>query len=443
MNARHAMRLLVLILMAGPAAHADAPAARLETRLERPAKIWIGQRLHLDITLYTRGTFTGVPHFALPDESGMLILADDTHPLLGSSTLEGTGYLTKQYTITLLPLRAGDLTVPAFEVSFDYRDANQTTKSITLPTTAQRFRVLPVPGTDPALPLITTSHLEWKDDWKPTPGKARVGDAVTRVVSLTAEGLPGMVLPPLQIAHSDGVAAYPDPPRVETRTARGDFTGQREERHTYIFERPGRQTLTTRPVQWWDPANETLHAVVLDPVTYTVVPNLRLQSATGSANRSRLVAVLVGVAGMLFLTVAARRFRRRQRTPHDGARERRKTERYLYRLIVQATTDNDPTATLHNLQDWVDALYPDDSIPSLEEFARLTGDREFHTQIVSLQRHLFDRQDGRWSGQALYHALRQVRRKHLRTGYRNRFGQSVALPPLNPQGAVVRSRPII
>ena len=176
MKARILASLLLLLALIAPVAAVSqgVPAARLETRLERPAKIWVGQRLALDITLYTSGTFSGVPRFDLPKDSGMLIMGDDSRPVLGSREIGGVSYLSAQYTVNLFPLRAGNLEVPAFKVEFAYRDDNRREMPVTLTTTPQRFSVLAVPGADPGLPLVISTNLEVTDRWNPRPGRAKV-----------------------------------------------------------------------------------------------------------------------------------------------------------------------------------------------------------------------------------------------------------------------------
>ncbi len=285
MKARIFASLLLLFSLIAqvPVVSAGAPAAGLETRLERPAKIWVGQRLDLNITLYTSGTFSGVPRFDLPKESGMLIMGDHDRPLLGSRESYGVSKLSAQYTVTLFPLQAGNLEVPAFKVEFAYRGENRREVPVTLCTTPQRFSVLAVPGADSGLPLVTCIDLKVTDRWNPRPGKAKVGDAFTRTVTMIAEGLPGMALPPLQPASLDGLAVYPTPPLVSTDTERGSFTGKRQESYSYVFEKPGRYSLPAIQLQWWNPQDEVLKIFVLKGVSFDVAPNPLLQGGDSSS----------------------------------------------------------------------------------------------------------------------------------------------------------------
>ena len=268
-----ALLLMAFLLVTSRHCLAAGQPVLLQSELRQPAKIWVGQRLNLNVTLFTTIAFAGVPRFDLPKDTGLAIIADEAHPLLDTQTIDGVSYVSKLYTISLFPLHSGMLTLPAFSVEFDYQgDAGQESEA-TLSTTAAQITVQAVLGADPNLPLVTATDLKVDDRWTPNPDKAAVGDAFTRSITLRATGMPGMALPPLKVQAIDGLAIYAEQPQVETDAARGDYIGKRVETFSLVCQKTGTYTLPEMRIQWWNPVDEALREVKLRPVTLQVVPS--------------------------------------------------------------------------------------------------------------------------------------------------------------------------
>jgi len=57
------------------------------------------------------------------------------------------------------------------------------------------------------------------------PEKAKVGDAFTRIITMTADDLPGMAFPPFNAGRIEGLGVYTKPAQVADKMQRGAFTG--------------------------------------------------------------------------------------------------------------------------------------------------------------------------------------------------------------------------
>lgn len=62
-----------------------------------------------------------------------------------------------------------------------------------------------------------------------------------------------------EIPH--GRRNYPEAPQVQDRVDRGDLTGERTDRVTWIVERPGSCQWPDIDIQWWDPAEASLRNI--------------------------------------------------------------------------------------------------------------------------------------------------------------------------------------
>jgi len=92
---------------------------------------------------------------------------------------------------------------------------------------------------------------EWPDakNGKPV---FKVGEPVTRTLSLMADGLTSAQLPTLAQASIDGIKQYPDQPTLHDNKKASGIIGIREERIALIPTRPGSYTLPAIEVPWWN-----------------------------------------------------------------------------------------------------------------------------------------------------------------------------------------------
>ena len=426
--------LIAVILITGSLGFAADQPVMMESGLDKPDKIWVGQRVDLNVTLYTTSSFSGVPRFDLPEVSSMVITADDTHPIMGSKNIDGSSYIYKQYTVSLFPLQTGKLTIPSLKVTFGYQGNNFQTRETTLPTTAQAFTVLDVPGRNPDLSLITATELKVDDQWDPEPGKATVGDAFDRTITMTATGLPGMAFPPLEMKQLEGLAIYSRQPQVSTDTQRGAYIGKRVETYSCVCQKAGKYILPEMKLQWWNPAGEELKVVKLDSVTFQVTPNPLLETketgAVGEASdkpvtwRRAIAAALIIVAAFLLILLLRRKNKR-------SGQVRKETEKALFKKFKHAAESNNAAETMQTLIQWLNASGLTSGFGDVSEFIRLTGDPSLQQQIVALEDSLYSTQKKSWSGITLYKKVAEARKKLLHHRHIHQ-GQRYALGPLNP-----------
>src|SRR5262249_34106828 len=149
--------------------------------------------------------------------------------------------------------RAEVVRIPAFAIRFESNAGfGQPTIARQVTTGAVSFTAKTPPGADGLGTVIAARHLEVTDGWRPEPKAPRGGDAVTGTLSVTPDGVPGMVFPPFRLDGVDGLAAYPKEPAVDDRTERGSLTGRRVETVTYVCEAAGTVAVPDRTLTWYD-----------------------------------------------------------------------------------------------------------------------------------------------------------------------------------------------
>jgi len=432
------MATILLLSLAGTSLAAGPPAF-IKASVGKMDKIWAGQRVNMYVTLYTTTSFSGTPRFSLPEVSGMLMMENEGRPLLGSEPIDTVTYVSKRHEFALFPLRPGTVKVPAFDVEFGYRgeDGKPITQSFT--TKELQFSVLKIPGADPREQVITTGDLQVKDQWTPQPVKAKVGDAFTRTVTLTAEDIPGMAFPPLNIEKIDGLGVYQKQPRVNDQMQRGAFTGQRTETITYVCEKEGKFTLPGMNINWWNPKNEELKEIKLKPVTLEVAANPLLetedQPGAEQQNSGSFSWKLAGIA-LLVLSVAIIGLLWLLRLKKQQSSSLEPSEADLFKQFHRASTSSDAAKTMQALTLWLDSSGLTGVSGRLDLLVSRAGDPDLGRQVQALETVLFSPEEvnkgtGSWSAGGLYRAVKRARRKLGQADIRLKVGEE-GLPALNP-----------
>jgi hypothetical protein len=341
----------------------------------------------------------------------------------------------QRHELALFLMRPGVAQIPPFTVRFESppRFGEQPVEH-RLTTPALQVEARMPPGAENLPGLIAARELRVDQTWHPQPQKARVGDAFTRTVTLTAPDVPGMVFPPLPLAKVDGLAVYAKPPAVQDQVERGELTGKRVETVTYVCERPGQFTLPALVIPWWDLKNQQLMQVTLPAVTLEVEPGAAQSTdATAPAGEAPGRSWLWWALGSVLLLVAATAILWHNRQVLLAALERRHAQRQsseggLFAQLLDACRANDAKAAYNALLRWLDARQRGPDAATIEAFLISHPDTDLRRQVEMLQDSILGRAEG-WNGVTFADALQRVRRQ-------NAGGNTVVdrgrLPPLNP-----------
>ena len=415
--------------------HAAEPAL-LRASVAQPGPVLVGEHVTIIVELLTVTTFASAPIFELPKIPGAILMQLEARPILGTEKVDGETYTVQRHELALFVMRPGVAQIPPFTVRFDspprfgekpieYRQS----------TPALQVEARMPPGAENLPGLIVTRELRVDETWHPQPQKARVGDAFTRTVTLTAPDVPGMVFPPLPLAKIEGLAVYPKPPSVQDQVERGDLTGKRTETVTYICERPGQYTLPALVIPWWDLKNQQLMRVTLPAVTLEVDPGpAQSRDTTAPAAATPWQPWLWWVLGSVLLLIIAMAALWHMRQALRAAWERKRLQRQtsepgLFAQLLDACHASDARAAYNALLRWLDIRHRGPDAATIEAFLACHPDADLRRQVEMLQASVLG-QEAHWDGVALADGLRQVRRHDLR---RSRHSEEGRLPDLNPR----------
>lgn len=303
---------LALMLCSG-LVHADVPLLNVQTRLLPGDSVVVGQPLQLQVDVLTNSWFTSAA--TLPELS---IAGTDVMPPGGeaqhlSQQLQGQTFTGLRYTYRITPNLAQGFTIAPLTIR---ATPAQASVELSAQTPVMHFTASLPDGFEPGEPVLVASRLRFSQHISPEGGTLKVGDSLTRTLTLQADDAQGLSLPAPQPGTVAGLGAYPKTPRITNLDdGRGNFSGgQRIDSVSYRIERSGDFQLPAISVKWWDSVNRKAQLSQVPAVNFkasadrsyspvfSIVQDLR---QLGQPTRLRLPEPLLILAFILLLAAAA------------------------------------------------------------------------------------------------------------------------------------------
>ena len=119
---------------------------------------------------------------------------------------------------------------------------------------------------------LPAAKLELEEQWLPDPPEFRVGEPVTRTLTVNAYGVFGNQIPELSFELPEKMKAYADQPSIETVKTQEGLKGTRVEKWAIIPGQAGRLELPEISVAWWDVRKDEIRTSVFPARIIEVFP---------------------------------------------------------------------------------------------------------------------------------------------------------------------------
>ena len=308
---------------------------------------------------------------------------------------------------------------------------------------AVTVEVKPHPAAYTAATWLPGEDLALQDSWAAQPPEFRVGEPVTRVISIDAKGLAASHLPEVAMPAIANMRVYPEQPVRESRTDGAVVYGHSEQSFAFVPQQAGKITLPEIRMNWWDVKAGKERVAVLPSWNVDVLPGAGgVQGApvpppaavskpqpqpvaaapahVAPAPREAISSLLRGwswIAGGLALLVLGalllwRRSRRKPPAAPAPVAEKPAAPAAAapdaggaLRALQQACDDNDARAATRALLDWAAAEWPDNPPRNLGAIAsRLKHDAG--AEVRRLDQALYAPGGVVWNGAALGNVFR-------------------------------------
>ena len=389
--------------------------------------------------------------------------------------LQGQDYKVLEQRYALFPLRSGRLRLAPIKVrgrigkahrsflepftAFQQPEAAKAPQRLRLESRPIELQVRPIPPAFRGKNWLPARKLQLTEEWKSL--DFRVGEPVTRVVRVIAQGVRVGQLPRLEIAENDSLRSYADQPRQEEKITAQGLLAQREQNYALLPSRPGPLRLPEIRLEWWNTEEDRAELAILPatPVevrpartTGTLSPQEQASQETSQGAipenaRTPAAAAMTPpqlarwrfpawfFAALWLITLLAWAFLETRRRRTQKARGQRDPLSFTRckKQLDRACHENDARSAMRALLQWGASAFPENPPRHLGALARLVPELEIPLQELGTT--LYARQNTqRWQGgENLWRVWNKVRKERSQTRRQESASPPRHLPPLYPE----------
>ena len=333
-------------------------------------------------------------------------------------TINGRNYLIVEIKYALFPQVAGKLVIPALR--FGAYESNGRSQfggftnrgtRIFRSTESKIVDVNVRPAHIAADQWMPSSEVQLAEQWSTDLNNLTVGEPVTRAIAISAAGLTGAQITPIQIIESDDYKIYPDQPQLQEQAKGSTIVGTRTETLAMVPGRAGEITFPAINVRWWDTVNQRMQtaslaaktvqvrpstAVAISPAT--VQPQAMESLAIGASEKPSELSLLTNLSlafnALLIAALALLLLKR----PRSGLAGRTSTEpatpallslKQKFKAIEIQADKNNMMGMRDAILVWGRQLFAETPPTTLKDLSLLLADVELQQQFTQLDRQLY------------------------------------------------------
>lgn len=432
-GADHSKPLPLTVIDSGQTAHADADLF-LEVSAT-PETPYVQAQVLYTLRVYRRVQITQAK---LDDPQ----LTDAVVEKLGednnySTQLRGVEYWVTERRYAIFPQHSGNVTISPLKLTAEVLSGRRSrfssffspdTETRRVASKAITLNVQPMPASFKNLEWLTAESLQLNQEWSNQDLQIKVGEPITRTLTLIAQAATVGELPELaEHMQVDGMKIYPDQPVLKEEKQNDGLTAIREEKIAFIPSRPGEYKLPAIAVPWFNTRTQRMETARLPEITVTALadetePSIQANNASPAQSPAmpamattvsesyrqelRLWQISTAVLALAWLTTCYLLYRkpgqlRPAAARPDDAPPASDGMPGLKRDLEHACRENRPETVKQLLLHWGKARYDADSLTALARQCTPS----LRQEIERLNQHLYSVDSRPWQGEALWQAF--------------------------------------
>lgn len=263
------IRTTLALLLLWPLLANGAPEVRLRTQLLQAEQLVPGSTLTLQVDVLVDTWFTAPPQLPKLEVDGAVVSPPGGEAVHLNEEEQGKRFFGLRFNYQITAQQAGEFAVPALTVR---TFPGQSDVPVEVSTTPQRFSVGEGNASPGGQALLVASQVEMAQRLARSHERLRVGDTVTRYLSVRALGGQAMLIPAPDFAQVKGLGRYVQPPVVAALDdgRGGAVGGRREDAVVYRILKEGEVRLPAISLDWWSAADSQAHRVSVPAVVLKV-----------------------------------------------------------------------------------------------------------------------------------------------------------------------------
>ena len=248
----------------------QADKLRIKTWIKPQENIIAGQQIDLQLEIATDSWFRGGTRIAPVEIEDAIVLQRETFAVNSTRFEDNKSWTVQQWTLVIYPQRSGAFEIPAISLQLSIAGKNNESIIGDINTEPFNFSAIIPEQMLGKSHWIATSRFHVEDSFNKSLDGLKPGDAVTRTISMSADNLPAMMLPGVNVNTTAGIATYPKPPRLEDKVNRGEYLAERSQEITYVFEKPGRYQFPAQRYYWWNLQSQAMETIELKAYAFSI-----------------------------------------------------------------------------------------------------------------------------------------------------------------------------
>lgn len=337
-------------------------------------------------------------------------------------TRNGVRFAVIERRYAIFPQQSGQLNIKPVEFKGQIVAQRRSFFDTTLNNTTKRIYskqididVKPVPSTFTNKTWLPSTELKLVDEW-PKDIKFKVGEPVTRTVTLMAKGLTAAQLPELSIKNIPGMKQYPDQPNLKDNVDEDGIIGIRQEKIAFIPTQAGLLTLPELNIAWWNTKTKQLEYARIDSKKISIAPSASINNSTNTPTEAKTPLVMeptqsseesnfwfytsillllawLSTLALLFKTNTKKKLPRENKPTKTGTKN-------ISKKFASACHQENKSLCKSLLIEWASQQWPQTTFNTLDDVAlMLSGD--LRQQVKNLNKQLYSKEASIWDSSAL------------------------------------------
>jgi len=188
---------------------------------------------------------------------------------------DGRNWAVTERRYAIFPQQHGILTIKPVQLDGtimagrSYGSPFQSTSPIRVRSNNAELSVEAIPATWKSDTWLPAKQVELIEDWPS--GEFKVGDSITRTLTLKANGLSFSQLPELKSLLPDHLKAYADKPILQDNPQNDGVHGSRQQKLAILATQPGTFILPPIDIRWWNTSTQSMQTTSLPARTFKVI----------------------------------------------------------------------------------------------------------------------------------------------------------------------------
>ncbi len=398
-------------------------------------KVYVQQQVTLQVKLYI-GAELRRASLSEPtlEDANIIQIGKDVETI---EIINGRRFRVIERVYALNPQKSGDFVIntPMFSGEVVKATTRQTnffgfdeTKPVSILGKEIPITVRPIPTTYQGQ-WLPSELLALHEEWQPKNKKFKVGEPITRTITLTAAGLSEEQLPKININVPEGLKVYPDQAELHTSVRNNKLISQKVKNFAIVASRAGTFTLPKVVIPWWNTVTDRYEEAILPEQTITIeenkdfVANTALPPTTNitpqnnnTCETSDKIKVITKTSWLqwLFLTLwlltaLAWFFTNLRNKSTAQITSKDPTINNDYLALLKYCKENNGQQVLKTIVPWVNSLHlSSKKIHTLDEAIELVNDDTFKQEIENLQQCYYAKNNQSWSGSTLMAIIKKL-----------------------------------